>query len=172
MFSISLSVLSLANKLWRYGYWTLYQCLPVRNVPTELSLYNYKLSGVTDGNLSFAASSMHRDEAFEIELSEKATQEVIAPLNEIRVVVSNTEGLMSGGAGTVHEEPADDQGHSGSDAASVSRLNARIRQLEEQNKKEKQQLEDEKNRRIQLEEEIKRLQLRLAQSGPSQSHSS
>jgi hypothetical protein len=44
--------------------------------------------------------------------------------------------------------------------------------LEEQNKKEKQQLEDEKNRRIQLEEEIKRLQLRLAQSGPSQSHSS
>ena len=151
-------------------------------MPTELSLYNYKLSGVTDGNLSFAASSMHRDEAVEkkkgggeIELSEKATQEAIVPLNEIRVVVSNTEGLMSGGAGTVHEEPADDQGHSGSDAASVSRLNARIRQLEEleeQNKKEKQQLEDEKNRRIQLEEEIKRLQLRLAQSGPSQSHSS
>ena len=79
---------------------------------------------------------------------------------------------MSGGAGTVHEEPADDQGHSGSDAASVSRLNARIRQLEEQNKKEKQQLEDEKNRRMQLEEEIKGLQLRLATSGPSQSHSS
>jgi len=72
-------VLSLANKLWRYGYWTLYQCLPVRNVPTELSLYNYKLSGVTDGNLSFAASSMHREEAPEIELSEKATQEVSAP---------------------------------------------------------------------------------------------
>ena len=145
-------------------------------MPTELSLYNYKLSGVTDGNLSFAASSMHREEAPEIELSEKATQEVSAPLNETRVVVSITEGLMSGGAGTVHEEPADDQGHSGSDAASVSRLNARIRQLEEleeQNKKEKQQLEDEKNRRIQqLEEEIKGLQLRLATSGPSQSHSS
>lgn len=192
IFSISLSVLSLANTLWRYGYWTLYQCLPVRNVPTELSLYNYKLSGVTDGNLSFAASSMHRDEAVEkkkkggeIELSEKATQEVIAPLNEIRVVVSNTEGLMSGSAGTVHEEPADDQGHSGSDAASVSRLNVRIRQLEEleeqnkkekqqleeQIKKEKQQLEDEKNRRIQLEETIKRLQQQLATSGPSQSHS-
>jgi hypothetical protein len=193
IFSISLSVLSLANTLWRYGYWTLYQCLPVRNVPTELSLYNYKLSGVTDGDLSFAASSMHRDEAGAassmhsdeadvIELSEKATQEVNAPLNETRVVVSNTEGLMSGGAGTVHEEPADDQGHSGSDAASVSRLNARIRQLEEQNKKEKQQLEeqikkekqqleDEKNRRIQLEETIKRLQQQLATSGPSQSHS-
>ena len=168
IFSISLSVLSLANTLWRYGYWTLYKCLPVRNVPTELSLYNYKLSDVTDGNLSFAASSMHRDEAFEIELSEKATQKAIVPLNEIKVVVSNTEGLKSGGAGTVHEEPVDDQGHSGSDAASVSRL---ILQLEEQSKKEKQQLEDEKNRRIQqLEEEIR--QLRLATSGPSQSHSS
>ena len=39
------------------------------------------------------------------------------------MVVSNTEGLISGGAGTVHEEPADDRGRSGSDAASVSRLN-------------------------------------------------
>ena len=103
-------------------------------MPTELSLYNYKLSGVTDGELSFAASSMHRDEAVEkkkkggeIELSEKATQEAIVPLNETRVVVSNTEGLMSGGAGTVHEEPADDRGRSGSDAASVSRLNGRRR---------------------------------------------
>ncbi len=136
-------------------------------MPTELSLYNYKLSGVTDGNLSFAASSMHREEAPEIELSEKATQEVSAPLNETRVAVSNSEGLMSGCAGTVHEEPADDRGRSGSDAASVSRLNGRIRQLEEQ----KQQLEDEKNRGIQeLEEEIKRSQLRLASSGRSQFH--
>ncbi len=166
-FSISLSVLSLANTLWLYGYWTLYQCLPIRNVPTALSLYNYKLNGVTEGDLSFAISSRQLDE---IELSEKATGEVVAPLNETRVVVSNTQKLVSGGTGTVQEEPADVAGHSGSDTASISRLNARIRQLEEQNKKEKQQLEDEKNHRIrQLEEEVKNLQLQLATYGPSKS---
>jgi len=53
-FSISLSVLSISNTIWYYAYWNLFRCMPIRDVPSTLALYNYKLSGVTDGVLSFA----------------------------------------------------------------------------------------------------------------------
>ena len=57
LFSISLSVLSLSNTIWYYAYWNLFRCKPIRDVPSSLSLYNYKLSGVTDGRLSFGKPS-------------------------------------------------------------------------------------------------------------------
>ena len=53
IFSISLSVISLTNTMWYYAYWNLFRCMQIRDVPSALSLYNYKLSGVTDGAFSF-----------------------------------------------------------------------------------------------------------------------
>jgi hypothetical protein len=57
LFSISLSVMSLSNTIWYYAYWNLFRCKPIRDVPSSLSLYNYKLSGVTDGKFSFGKPS-------------------------------------------------------------------------------------------------------------------
>ena len=67
VFSISLSVLSLTNTMWYYAYWNLFRCMSIRDVPSTLALYNYKLSGVTDGAFSFAKASR---EVVEIELSD------------------------------------------------------------------------------------------------------
>ena len=67
IFSVSLSVISLTNTVWYYAYWNMFRCMPIRDVPSTLSLYNYKLSGVTDGVFSFAKAS---SEVVEIELSE------------------------------------------------------------------------------------------------------
>jgi len=67
IFSISLSVMSLTNTVWYYAYWNLFRCMPIRDVPSTLALYNYKLSGVTDGAFSFAKAS---GEVVEIEMSE------------------------------------------------------------------------------------------------------
>jgi hypothetical protein len=64
-FSISLSVLSLANTMWYYAYWNLFRCMSIRDVPSTLALYNYKLSDVADGPLSFAKALR---EVAEIEL--------------------------------------------------------------------------------------------------------
>jgi hypothetical protein len=84
IFSISLSVLSLSNTIWcvfianpmicrlhyssrYYAYWNLFRCKPIRDVPSSLSLYNYKLSGVKDGVFSFAQPSHN---VVELELSD------------------------------------------------------------------------------------------------------
>ncbi len=67
IFSVSLSVISLTNTMWYYAYWNLFRCMPIRDVPSTLALYNYKLSGVTDGAFSFAKAS---SEVVEIEMSE------------------------------------------------------------------------------------------------------
>jgi hypothetical protein len=68
IFSISLSVLSLSNTMWYYAYWNLFRCKPIRDVPSSLSLYNYKLSGVKDGKFSFGKTS---HDVNEFELSQK-----------------------------------------------------------------------------------------------------
>jgi hypothetical protein len=62
IFSISLSALSLSNTVWYYAYWNLFRCKPIRDVPSSLSLYNYKLSGVKDGRCSFSKPSGNVDE--------------------------------------------------------------------------------------------------------------
>ena len=65
VFSISLSVLSVTNTMWYYAYWNLFRCMSIRDVPSTLALYNYKLSDVADGPLSFAKALR---EVAEIEL--------------------------------------------------------------------------------------------------------
>ena len=50
-----------------YSYWNLFRCKPIRDVPSSLSLYNYKLSGVKDGTFSFGKPS---DDVAEIDLSD------------------------------------------------------------------------------------------------------
>jgi hypothetical protein len=50
--SMSLSVLCLFNTMWNYAYWRIFRCKPIRGAPSSISLYNYKLRGVTDGILS------------------------------------------------------------------------------------------------------------------------
>jgi hypothetical protein len=67
VFSISLSVLSLSSTIWYYAYWNLFRCRPIRDVPSSLSLYNYKLSGVKEGMFSFGKPS---HDVNEIEMAE------------------------------------------------------------------------------------------------------
>jgi hypothetical protein len=50
--SMSFSVLCLFNTIWNYAYWRIYRCKPIRGAPSSLSLYNYKLRGLTDGIFS------------------------------------------------------------------------------------------------------------------------
>ena len=73
--SFSLSVLSLINTLWYYSYWNLYRCISIRNVPSSLALYNYKLGGVTDGPYSFGKAWASIQQIVDIELEdlERAT---------------------------------------------------------------------------------------------------
>ena len=78
IFSVSLSVVSLANTMWYYAYWNLFRCMPIRNVPSTLALYNYKLSGVTDGAFSFAKTSQ---EVVEIELSDMDKLKMVTIVN-------------------------------------------------------------------------------------------
>jgi hypothetical protein len=74
VFSISLSVMSLTNTIWYYAYWNLFRCMPIGDVPSALSLYNYKLSGVKDGIFSFSKKS---SQVVEIELSETVSGTVL-----------------------------------------------------------------------------------------------
>jgi hypothetical protein len=67
VFSISLSLLSLSSTTWYYAYWNLFRCRPIRDVPSSLSLYNYKLSGVKEGMCSFGKPS---HDVNEIEVAE------------------------------------------------------------------------------------------------------
>lgn len=69
-FSIALSVLSLTNTLWYYSFWNLYKCISIRDVPSALALYNYKLEGVTDGPFSFGKATRVIRETVDIELDD------------------------------------------------------------------------------------------------------
>jgi hypothetical protein len=79
VFSVSLSITSLTNTMWYYAYWNLFRCMQIRDVPCTLSLYNYKLSGVTDGILSFSKLS---HEIAEIEQTE------IEKLKSVTIIVN------------------------------------------------------------------------------------
>ena len=71
IFSIALSVLSLSNTVWYYAYWNLFRCKPIRDVPSSLSLYNYKLSGVKEGLFSFGKAVLAVDTLDEDEMTNK-----------------------------------------------------------------------------------------------------
>jgi hypothetical protein len=77
-FSIALSVLSLLNTVWYYAYWNLFRCKPIRDVPSSLSLYNYKLSGVKEGLFSFGKLSHDVSSVNEIEMADNMLSVAIA----------------------------------------------------------------------------------------------
>jgi hypothetical protein len=66
--SIAFSLCSLSNTVWYYGYWNLFRCMPIRDLPCALALYNYKLNGVSDGESSFSIS-MKRIKIAPVEMS-------------------------------------------------------------------------------------------------------
>ena len=66
--SVCLSALSLSSTIWCYAYWNLVRCKPIRDGPSSLFLYNYKLSGVKDGMFSFGKPS---HDVMEIEMAER-----------------------------------------------------------------------------------------------------
>jgi len=109
VFSISLSALSLTNTLWYYSYWNLFRCKPIRDVPSALALYNYKLSGVKDGPLSFAKASR---EVVDVELS---------AMEMMSVTVGGTV-LNAGSAGDEQLQlpPKNEKGHAS--AAELTRV--------------------------------------------------
>jgi hypothetical protein len=97
LFSISLSVLSLSNTIWYYSYWNLFRCKPIRDVPSSLSLYNYKLSGVTDGQYSFGKPS-HDVNEFEMTAKDQMLSITIGDtvLNHKRAISVEDEDEMYG----------------------------------------------------------------------------
>jgi hypothetical protein len=66
--SICVSALSLSSTIWCYAYWNLVRCKPIKDGPSSLFLYNYKLSGVKDGMFSFGKPS---HDVMEIEMAER-----------------------------------------------------------------------------------------------------
>jgi hypothetical protein len=78
IFSIALSVLSLLSTVWCYAYWNLFRCKPIREVPSSLSLYNYKLSGVKEGMFSFGKLSHVVSSVNEIEMADNMLSVAIA----------------------------------------------------------------------------------------------
>lgn len=55
LLSVSVSSLSVANTVYFYLYWLVYRLKrSVREIPCALALYNYKITGVQDGKLSFS----------------------------------------------------------------------------------------------------------------------
>ncbi len=78
IFSIALSVLFLSNTVWYYAYWNLFRCKPIRDVPSSLSLYNYKLSGVKEGVFSFGKLSHDVSSVNEIEMADNMLSVTIA----------------------------------------------------------------------------------------------
>jgi hypothetical protein len=78
IFSIALSVLSLSSTVWCYAYWNLFRCKPIRDVPSSLSLYNYKLSGVKEGVFSFGKLSHDVSSVNEIEMADNMLSVAIA----------------------------------------------------------------------------------------------
>ena len=188
VFSISLSVISLTNTIWYYAYWNLFRCMPIRNVPSALSLYNYKLSGVTDGIFSF---SKKLSEVVEIELSEIEMRSVTVSgtvlndgsaggqqLGEGQLPPKNSMGHAAAaelarpsGAGVSHV--AVGVSHGARDAmpgaaeidAEVCRLRQELQEKNAENatvREEKRQMEAELRQRYQLmETEISRLKFEL-----------
>jgi hypothetical protein len=78
IFSIALSVLSISNTVWFYAYSNLFRCKPIRDAPSSLSLYNYKLSGVKEGVFSFGKLSHDVSSVNEIEMADNMLSVAIA----------------------------------------------------------------------------------------------
>ena len=93
VFSISLSALSLSNTIWYYAYWNLFRCRPIRDVPSSLSLYNYKLSGVEEGMFSFGKPS---HDVTEIEMAERDKVLSVTIADSVLNEVSTNEWPDSG----------------------------------------------------------------------------
>jgi hypothetical protein len=84
--------------VWYYAYWNLFRCKPIRDVPSSLSLYNYKLSGVKEGLFSFSKLSHDVISVNEIEMAEQD--------NTLSVTIADTVD-RSGTAANDHDKPID-----------------------------------------------------------------
>jgi len=173
IFSISLSALTLIDTIWYYAYWNLFRCMPIRDVPSTLALYNYKLSGVKDGPLSFAKAS---SEVVDVELSAMEMMSVtvsgtvlndgsagdeqlgqLPPKNEMGHA-SAAELTRASDAGAsrvpVRRSPSDLMPDTDADMCRLRRENqekeAEIAQLQEKNR---QQNEEQEAKIVQLHEE-------------------
>ena len=94
LFSISLSILSIGNTIWYYAYWNLFKCKPIRDVPSTLSLYNYKLSGVDDGFLCFGKPSHQvADMTHEQVKSALSNLKDQLPLNTLKKATDNADTI-------------------------------------------------------------------------------
>jgi hypothetical protein len=84
--------------VWCYAYWNLFRCKPIRDVPSSLSLYNYKLSGVNEGMFSFSKLSHDVSSVNEIEMAEQD--------NTLSVTIADTAD-RSGTASNDPDKPID-----------------------------------------------------------------
>jgi hypothetical protein len=158
IFSISLSVLSLLNTVWYYSYWNLFRCKPIRDVPSSLSLYNYKLSGVKEGPLSFGKPARSPEKKTEIEMNERGGLCGITIDNSLNGSSSaaannpNTAHAVGGSEIDVARPPRDNQ-----DAEAD-----KLRKAEEEIEALRQQLQNvEANKPQKAEEEIEALRRQL-----------
>ena len=158
IFSISLSVISLAGTMWYYAYWNLFRCMQIRDVPSALSLYNYKLSGVKDGAFSFAKTA---SEVVDVELS---------AMERMRSVSISRIGLDDSNAGdeqTGQLLPKNTTGHVSSEElplssiAGAAEINAENSRLRAENAKLREEMKQENQQNQQMWAEINMMRLEL-----------
>jgi hypothetical protein len=159
IFSIALSVLSLLNTVWYYASWNLFRCKPIRDVPSSLSLYNYKISGVKEGLFSFGKRSHDVCSVNEIEMVDNMLSVAIADtvLNDSSRVVENDPDKQ------IDELPKKTQTEVGSEIAVVRPTDNQdtesdaLRKAEEEIKTMKQALQALAAEKLQTAEELRRL---------------
>jgi hypothetical protein len=95
IFCITFSALSILSTLWYCAYWNLFRCKPIRDRPSSLSLYNYKLSGVKEGAFSFGKLCHVVSDVNEIEMAEQD--------NMLSVTITDT--VLNDKSGTATNDP-------------------------------------------------------------------
>jgi hypothetical protein len=155
IFSIALSVFSLSNTVWYYGYWNLFRCMSIRDVPCALALYNYKLHGVSDGELSFSIS-MQKIKISPVEMSSVGVKVV-----DLENDSASCTGHAPDYAAARTEESANDQdvtSDGGAVAAAVAKaMKAKVDEISRLKQEKDDEISRLKQQKQEKDEEISRL---------------
>ncbi len=167
IFSISFSVMSLTSTIWYYAYWNLFEFKYIRDVPSSLSLYNYKLSGVTDGPLSFSKAMREVAEIADVELArlsrasfidEAFIEERDAGVGLLDQGGSHSLDAIQDATAAAADAVSKDRRHNLHANADTHDVDVRVQvQLEQQQQTENQQQESQKKQKKEQQEELKEL---------------
>jgi hypothetical protein len=171
IFSIALSVLSLSNTVWNFAYWNLFRCKPIRDVPSSLSLYNYKLSGVKEGMFSFGKLSRDVSSVNELEMADIWRRE----LTNVTVLDDSSTTAEDDDYNDIDTMPIMAQAAAGSKMISAETAsgdqgtNDEFRKAEEEMKAMDQTLQNLEAEKLRLAEELRQLSTILHNSAATAS---